>query len=72
MKEVRVFSAGGERIVAKFDPTACEHCIWEPEHYREDGSCKCNDPNDSNMDGWGYAWDPNRGTWVSPYTQEEL
>jgi hypothetical protein len=28
-----------------------------PEHYREDGSCRCDDPDHTDMDDWGYVWD---------------
>ena len=39
----------------EFDPTVCPFTIFEPEHYREDGTCKCNDPEHRKlMRSWGY------------------
>ena len=34
----------------------CPHVIMVAEHYRDDGSCKCNDPNEKVMREWGYRW----------------
>ena len=42
----------------------CPHCIMVPEHYREDNSCKCNDPKESIMEEWGYVWDHSRLQWI--------
>lgn len=44
--------------------TACPHVIFTPDHYRADGSCKCNDPNDADMKEWGYEWNASRGVWA--------
>ena len=38
----------------------CPHYIFSPSHYRADGTCKCDDPNDADMRDWGYAWDGER------------
>lgn len=38
----------------------CPHVIIMPEHYREDGSCKCDDPNDPHMAEWEYTWDGSK------------
>ena len=38
------------------DIQACPHAIFVPEHYRTDGSCKCDDPNEAVMAEWGYTW----------------
>lgn len=35
---------------------ACPHFIMVPEHYREDGTCRCDDPDHHEMQGWGYVW----------------
>jgi hypothetical protein len=45
-----------ERILSHDTIGACPHVIFAQEHYREDGSCKCNDVNDPNMAEWGYVW----------------
>jgi hypothetical protein len=34
----------------------CPHCILVAEHYRNDGSCKCDDPGEAVMAEWGYHW----------------
>ena len=38
------------------DIQKCPHCIFAPEHYREDDTCKCNDPDEKIMKSWGYKW----------------
>jgi hypothetical protein len=35
----------------------CPHCIMAPEHYRADESCRCDDPEHTEMAEWGYVWD---------------
>jgi hypothetical protein len=35
---------------------ACPHYIFAPEHYRADGTCRCNDPSHREMSEWGYTW----------------
>ena len=36
---------------------ACPFCIIVPSHYRADGSCKCDDPQEQAMmiKEWGYT-----------------
>lgn len=34
----------------------CEHMILAPEHYREDNTCRCDDPTHTEMRDWGYVW----------------
>lgn len=51
-----------ERTIARSAIAACPHTIFAPEHYREDGSCRCDDADDANMAEWGYTWDGQR--WV--------
>lgn len=55
----------GDKITETFsrliDPNRCPHFILTAEHYREDGSCKCNDPNETVMAEWGYVW--RKGQW---------
>lgn len=45
--------------------TACPHVIFTPDHYRADGSCKCDDPHDANMGEWGYVWDETSRMWAA-------
>ena len=49
------------RIIKQSDITRCPHCILVPQHYRDDGSCKCNDPKETVMKEWGYEW--KDGAW---------
>ncbi len=39
---------------------ACPHLIFAGDHYRKDGSCKCDDPNNTVMIEWGYVWKDGR------------
>ena len=39
----------------------CPHFIFVPEHYRKDGTCKCNDKSNTIMKEWGYKW--KNGAW---------
>lgn len=37
------------RTIRQADMLACPHVIMVPSHYREDGSCKCDDPQERAM-----------------------
>lgn len=52
------------RTLAYSSIAKCPHLIITPEHYRADGTCKCNDPNEKVMREWGYSWDRKRKLWV--------
>lgn len=41
----------------------CPHYILMPDHYREDGTCRCDDPSDKDMRSWGYRWSKKEGKW---------
>jgi hypothetical protein len=45
----------------EINPRVCPHRIFAGEHYRDDGSCKCDDPNETVMAEWGYTW--RDGSW---------
>jgi hypothetical protein len=49
------------REIAQSDLLACPHTILMAEHYRPDGSCRCNDPEHTIMREWGYRW--KDGAW---------
>jgi hypothetical protein len=38
----------------------CPHCIMVFEHYREDNSCRCDDPEHIEMAEWEYSWNGER------------
>lgn len=42
----------------------CPLFILVPEHYRDDGTCRCDDEHHTNMHHWGYVWDGQR--WRRP------
>lgn len=54
---VRVLSAAAIR--------GCEFFILDPDHYREEGTCRCDDPDHEEMDSWGYVWSDEKGRWTA-------
>lgn len=51
-------------VIKNSDIRACPHFIMVPEHYRPDGSCRCNEPQHTVMRDWGYTWDAKKGRWT--------
>ena len=49
------------REIKQSDIGRCPHYIMVPEHYRKDGTCRCDDPKHTEMREWGYAW--KNGRW---------
>ena len=49
------------RRIAQSAIGRCRHFIMVPEHYREDQSCRCDDPTHTEMAAWGYEW--GNGAW---------
>ena len=45
------------RLIKQSDISRCPHVIMVPSHYRDDGSCKCDDPEEQAMmiREWGYS-----------------
>ena len=41
----------------------CPHFIIDINHYREDETCKCNDPDEKIMREWGYKWSKKENRW---------
>jgi len=54
-------SVTNEQEMEKDTIRQCPHLIMWPTHYREDGTCKCDDPNDTDMPEWGYTWNEKIG-----------
>jgi hypothetical protein len=58
-----------ERLVTtralQINPRACLHYIFLPSHYRDDGTCKCDDPGASVMREWGYKWSVKKKLWIA-------
>lgn len=44
------------RVITEGAIRACPHVIFMAEHYREDGTCRCDDPAHKKMAEWGYVW----------------
>ena len=42
----------------------CPFVIITPEHYRDDGSCRCNEREHTIMQEWGYTWDDTAQRWT--------
>lgn len=55
------------RTLSKATILECPHLILVPEHYREDGTCRCTDPTHTEMAEWGYAW--SNGHWGEPESE---
>ena len=45
------------KVIKQSDISACPHVIMVPSHYRDNGSCKCDDPTEQAMmiREWGYS-----------------
>jgi hypothetical protein len=50
--------------IRTINPEVCPYLIMWPSHFRDDGTCKCNDPQEKIMRSWGYKWNPKKGRWV--------
>ena len=46
------------------DVHKCPHYIMHPDHYRDNGSCRCDDLSNKDMIAYGYVWDGK--SWVVP------
>lgn len=51
------------REIPQSELMACPHFILVPEHYRDDNSCRCDDPTHVEMREWGYAWSETERRW---------
>ena len=49
------------REIKQSDMMKCPHFIMVAKHYRDDGSCRCNDKAHTEMKAWGYKW--RGGSW---------
>lgn len=45
------------------NPDKCPHFILAGDHYRQDGTCRCNDITHTEMDDWGYEWNSTAQLW---------
>lgn len=50
----------------EIEPRNCPHFIMVGEHYREDGTCLCNDRDAVIMAEWGYVWSEGLAEWIAP------
>ena len=49
------------RLIKQSDICRCPHYIVVPGHYRDDGTCRCDDKAHTEMREWGYRW--RKGQW---------
>lgn len=49
------------REIKQSDLRRCPHFIMVAEHYRDNGSCRCDDATHREMREWGYKW--RNGKW---------
>ena len=68
LKPDGTFSVTHVRSIKQASMLKCPHCIMMPEHYRTDESCRCNDPDHTEMADWGYVWDGS--LWASDEEDE--
>jgi len=50
----------------------CPYLILEAQHYRADGSCRCDDPLHTVMLEWEYSWDEATARWRGCSEQGQL
>ena len=53
------------RVIRQSDLLACPHVILMPDHYRLNGSCRCDDVTHSDMAEGGYVWHRGLSRWVA-------
>ena len=51
------------RFISSESIRNCPWCILMPDHYREDGTCRCDDPDHKEMAAWEYVWSEEHGMW---------
>ena len=51
------------RFISSESIKACPWFILMPEHYRDNGKCRCDDPTHTEMEEWGYTWNDFEGRW---------
>lgn len=61
-----------ERTIAQTAIQRCPFFIFMPEHYRTNGTCRCDDPEHTEMAEWGYSWDESNERWIGVPDREEL
>jgi len=49
----------------------CPFLIMLPEHYRADGTCRCDDPDHIEMIEWEYVWDVKTERWIASPDDDE-
>lgn len=60
---IKSLREGQIRMLKQSDIMKCPHVIMLPSHYREDGTCKCDDPEERKMmiAEWDYTEDDFKG-----------
>lgn len=52
------------RFISSDAIRSCPWCILMPQHYRSDDTCRCDDPEHTDMAEWGYVWDDETRRWT--------
>ena len=52
--------------IEQSDMLKCPNRIIDFEHYRDDGTCRCDDPQHLAMLDWGYVWKRKLSRWSAP------
>ncbi len=60
MRIAKLHPDGSITDEVELDPSRCPSFIMVPEHYRADGSCRCDDITHVEMNEWGYTWGDGR------------
>lgn len=53
-------SESNVRVISQAAIRACPYFILSPKHYRDDETCRCDDPTHLEMRNWGYEWRDGR------------
>lgn len=57
------------RTISRESMLACPHFIMVADHYREDETCRCDDPTHKEMIEWEYKWEGSK--WVPTWEDDE-
>jgi len=55
------------RTISRESMLACPYTIMMPDHYRDDQSCRCDDPGHLEMIEWEYKW--NGTKWIPAWDE---
>lgn len=74
MRYTKLTFVGGKPVdteIVHNEPRRCPHAIFVGEHYRANGSCRCDDPSATVMAEWGYVWNSAVALWEAGSDEDE-